>query len=291
MNRHNPQFIAGLQEIAERYDHFIIDIYGVLHDGIEAFPDTLECLSQLKAAGKEICLLSNSPRRAPGTVFQMENYFGIPRGTYDHIVTSGEATYNDLKTRKEILGERCWFIGKSVMEEVTDGLGYTLLDDPANADFVLNSIPELGDRDRAKLMRDLQTAADKNMPMLCANPDLVVNIGPHQYECAGTFAAHYETLGGAVTYHGKPHAPVYEWAWELLGRPPKGKILAIGDSLHTDIAGANGFGIDSCFNLVGIHWEEVQLDHSPGTTDLAKIRHILETQAHSPTYSMAGFNW
>ena len=291
MNSHNPQFINGLQDIADNYDHFIIDIYGVLHDGIEAFSGTVECLNQLQNAGKQICLLSNSPRRAGGTRFQMENYFGIPSGHYHHIVTSGEATYNDLKTRKEILGEKCWFIGKSVMEEVTEGLGFDLLDGPEHANFVLNSIPELGDRDRVKLMTDLALAAAKNLPMLCANPDLVVNIGATQYECAGTFAAAYEEMGGLVTYHGKPHAPVYEWAWQLLGRPPKEKILAIGDSLHTDIAGANSFGIDSAFNLVGIHWEEVQLDHAPGQADLAKIQRILEAQAHRPTYSLAGFSW
>ncbi len=286
-----PQFINTLRDIADKYDHFIIDIYGVLHDGIHAFPDTVECLTALKKAGKQICLLSNSPRRAEGTRFQMESYFGIPRNLYDHVITSGEATHEDLKKRRDILGGKCWFIGKSVMQEVTEGLNFLLLDNPEHAEFILNSIPEIGDNDVGHLVAQLEMAAQKKLPMLCANPDLVVNIGNTQHACAGTFAALYEKMGGDVTYHGKPHAPVYEWAWELLGHPEKSKILAIGDSLHTDIQGANNFGIDSAFNLVGIHWEEVQLDHAPGQADLSKIQKVISAQPHRPIYSMAGFKW
>ncbi len=283
-------FIQGLNDIAARYDHFIIDIFGVIHDGIRPFPDTKHTLGTLRDQGKQVCLLSNSPRIAAGAADQL-NRMGLGHDLFDHIVTSGEATHQALKHSTEIAGKHCWFIGTGIMGEVFQGLDYHLLDGPQGADFILNSIPGTQDSEKEALITNFKSAIEMNLPMICANPDLVVNIGEHQYECAGTFAKIYEDLGGTVIYHGKPHAPVYERCYELLGQPDKSKIIAIGDSLHTDIAGANHFGIDSIFNLVGIHWEEVQMDHRPGQADLKKIDAMLDAYPNHPTYTMAGFCW
>src|SRR5690606_8669454 len=109
--------------------------------------------------------------------------------------------------------------------------------------------------------------------------------------CPGTYAAHYEALGGIVHYHGKPHAPIYELGWERLGRLDKWRILAVGDSLHTDIQGANSFGVTSVMNLAGIHWEELQCAHAPGTADTGKIARMIAAQPHHPDAVMAGFRW
>lgn len=290
----HPHMLNGLSEIIDRYDHFIIDIYGVLHDGITPFPGTIETLTELKKSGKQICLLSNAPRRIPGVTGRLET-IGIRTDLYDHAVSSGEATWLALKNRDDDFhkscGDRCWFIGTEIVSEIIAGIGIEMMDGPEEASFIVNSIPGAEGSDANFLRKQLHTAREKNLPMICANPDLVVNIGDEQYECAGTFAAFYESIGGEVVYHGKPHAPVYEHCLKLLGMPDKSKILAIGDSFHTDITGANNFGIDSVFNLVGIHWEEVQIDHAPGEADIEKIRHMIENSAHQPTYVMASLNW
>lgn len=282
--------LNGISEVADQYDAFILDIFGVIHDGIRPFPGTYDCLSQLQAAGKQVCLLSNSPRRAKGAAAQMEA-MGLPPSLYNHIVTSGEATYQSLQNRGDDLGNNCWLIGTSMIDEIVRGHDLNLLDGPDGASFILNAIPGTERKTIEMLKAQLQIAADQNLPMICANPDLVVNIGTEQYECAGTFAAYYESVGGHVVYHGKPHSPVYEWCHDLLGGIDKSKICAVGDSFHTDVAGANRFGIDCVMNLVGIHWEEIQMDHAPDEADLDKLCNVIDAQPHKPTYALAGFAW
>ncbi|MCD8497764.1 MAG: TIGR01459 family HAD-type hydrolase [Alphaproteobacteria bacterium] len=280
--------IKRLSEIAPAYDHFIIDIFGVIHDGIRPFPETIETLNALRKAGKQICLLSNSPRLAVRAVEHMK-YMGISRRLYDHIVTSGEATYEHLNT-PEFRSKACWFIGKNFQEDL-ENLNLQFTDGPEGAEFILNSIPGTGPSAVDLLKRQLEFAASRAIPMICANPDLVVNIGEEQFECAGTFALLYEQMGGRVVYHGKPHEPVYERCHELLGHPDKSRIAAIGDSLHTDIAGANRFGIAGIWNVVGIHWEELRMDHKPEEADLAKLEALVKSQPHKPDYVMKGFKW
>lgn len=277
--------IKKLAEIVPRFDHFIIDIFGVIHDGIRPFPDTIGTLKALKAAGKQLCLLSNSPRRTARAIEHMEG-MGIARGLYDHIVTSGEATHAYL-SQPEWAGKACWFIGKNFINDL-GGLNLRFVDGPDSADYILNSIPGTEPSEVDILRRQLETAAARDIPMICANPDLVVNIGAEQFECAGTFALLYERMGGRVVYQGKPHGEVYETCHALLGRPDKARIAAIGDSLHTDIAGAGRFGIAGIWNLEGIHWEELNLR---GQADPAKIEALLATQPHKPDFIMKGFAW
>ncbi len=273
--------LSGLSEISDNYDAFILDIFGVIHDGLRPFAGTLDCLTHLRAAGKRVCLLSNSPRRASGAAAQMES-MGIGRDLYDHIVTSGEATYEALRSRGDAMGDDCWFIGTAMVSEILEGQDLNLVNGPEDASFILNSIPGTEASAVEVLKAQLQVAADNGLPMICANPDMVVNIGNTQHECAGTFAKIYEDMGGRVTYHGKPYAPVYERCYDLLGHPDKARLCAVGDSFHTDIAGARAFGIDSVMNLVGIHWEEAE--------DIGTER-LLEQQAHIPTYLISGFAW
>ncbi len=276
--------IQNIEAIADQYDAFILDIFGVLHDGITPFPDTKRTLEAMKAAGKKVCLLSNSPRRADNAAAQMEG-MGLPRDLYDNIVTSGESTHDALADGIDPFhrecGRNCWFIGNAYVAEVVEGLELNLLESPQGASFILNTIPGTEARQITALEENLQIAAARDMPMICANPDLIVHIGETLYECAGTFALRYEEMGGRVVYHGKPYAPVYERCFELLGAPEKSRICAVGDSLRTDIAGADNFGIDSILNLAGIHREEITSD---------KLDH-LENQPHKPTYLIDGFCW
>lgn len=282
--------IPGVSAIADRYDYFILDIFGVIHDGLRPFSGTVRALNEMKHAGKHVCLLSNSPRRADSAMAQCVK-MGIPRESLGDIVTSGEATYHALEDHAVQFGRRCYFVGSDFVRHLVDGIDLTLTDNPDDADFILNAIPGTERAAKDHLLRHLDRAAARKLPMICANPDLVVNIGDVQEKCAGTYARLYEDLGGPVTYYGKPHGPVYDLAREKLGLPPKSRICAIGDSLHTDIQGANAYGIDSVFNLSGIHWEEVRLDHAPGKADSDKIRTIITDQPHRPTYVMGGFEW
>lgn len=279
--------INGLEEISEHYDHFILDVYGVLHDGIRPFPLTIDALGKMKRAGKQICLLSNSPRRA-ALMEQSLTAMNITRDLYDHVWTSGEATYQALKNRPAEWGDNCWFIGTTYGAEITRGHGLNIVQRPEDASFILNSIPGTEGTARKILMEQLRYSAANNLPMVCANPDLVVNIGTEQYECAGTFALEYERMGGRVIYEGKPHKPVYQSCYEMLGRPDKKRLCAVGDSFHTDIAGANGFNIDSVMNLVGIHWEEIETNGQP---DERKLETMLSAAKTHPTYLMTGLSW
>lgn len=286
--------LKGLEEIHHLYDAFILDIFGVVHDGIKPFPDTLNCLSKLQESGKKICLLSNSPRRAKGAVENMEE-MGIPRDLYHHIVTSGESTFNAIKKKQQPfykdLGYNCWFIGNDYVSDLTEDLDCTFLEGPEDADFILNAIPGTHDSEVKKLKAQLEIAAERDIPMICANPDLVVNIGSKQHECAGTFAAYYEELGGRVEYHGKPYAPVYQAALKELGNPEPSKILAIGDSLRTDIAGGNRQDIDTVFNLTGIHWDEIMSENETESPNIENIIDMIDRQPHKPTYILNGFQW
>lgn len=289
MQPNNVPFITGISDIAARYDYFILDIFGVIHDGIRSFPGTENVLNQLQRADKKICLLSNTPMRAEGTLEQLE-LMGLKRSSFNHIVTSGEATHAALKDLKSEFGKNCWFIGTDMMAGVLEGHDLTLVNGPENADFIINSVPGTHRVTRESFIHKLSIAAKRNVPMICANPDLVVNIGETQYECAGTFALEYEQMGGRVIYFGKPHLPVYERCHALFGKPGKSKIVAIGDSIHTDITGANRFGIDSVFNLEGIHQEEVRCRTS-GQVDNHQVALMLKNQTQQPTYVMAGFQW
>lgn len=284
--------IDGLQDIADQYEAFILDIWGVLHDGIEPFPGTIDCLENLQKNGKQVCLLSNTPDSSTSIVRRLES-LNIGRALYQDLVTAGDSAKEDIHSRR---GQTAWFATLGDTDtghrhDLTHDSGVTIIDTPDGADFVINDLYNLSDADFKAVKPLLQNAADNDLPMICGNPDLIVNVGKEIKKCPGTYAAYYEQIGGSVTYHGKPHAPVYERAHTKLGDTDKSRIVAVGDSLHTDIQGANGFGIDCVFNIAGIHWEEIAMDHAPDEADLDKITVMIDGQHHSPDYVLCGFKW
>jgi len=280
--------VSGLSDIADHYDAFILDLFGVIHNGLKLYDGTLGCLSDLKHKGKKTCLLSNTPKRSEDSRKDLRA-MGLDDDMYTGIITAGDSAREELIKRQ---GQKCWFAARmEFFGTLIEDLDLDLLDGPEGADFILNAIGGIKSIDDTEIFKQLDKAIEMDLPMICANPDLVVHVGDQLNKCAGTYAKYYEDRGGSVHYCGKPHAPVYDMAMDVLGQPDKDKTLAIGDSLHTDIQGANKYGINSCFNLVGIHWEEVQLDHSPGRTDIDKVQKMIDKQDHRPTYTMAGFNW
>jgi HAD superfamily hydrolase (TIGR01459 family) len=278
--------IPGISALAERYDYFILDIYGVIHDGVKLFPDSINTLTRLKGAGKQTCLLSNTPRLSEETVQDLEK-MGLPRDLYTHVLTGGQSA-------REHLGRMegsCWFLADEKFRSLTKDLPLALVYEPEEADFVLNAISGTTPLPVNGINDILDRALKRELPMICANPDLVVDIGEKRHKCAGTYAQYYEDHGGKVTWHGKPHEPVYETARKFFGNPPKEKIVAIGDSLRTDIQGANRFGIDGILNLAGLHREEAGLDHANGAVDISKLKQLLEGQPYRPAGTIAGFDW
>jgi HAD superfamily hydrolase (TIGR01459 family) len=248
--------IAGLREIADRFDHVLLDQYGTLHDGKTLFPVARDCVLALHAAGKHVLVLSNSGRRAKENG-QRLTAFGLPPESYDGVLTSGEIAWSGLNARRfppfVDLGHTCFLISRGRDRSVIDGLALTLVADMKDADFILLS----GLDDEAanlELWRDAFTeAAGRGLPMLCANPDLAMFGAGGLLPAPGALAGFYEQLGGQVAFLGKPHAPIFAAARRQLGDPDPQRILVIGDSLDHDIAGGRAAGMLTLLLTSGVH--------------------------------------
>ncbi len=277
------ELLSGLEPIADNYDHFILDIWGVLHNGVRAYDTVVPCLEALRALNKQVLLLTNSPNRAHYIPPQLDT-MGIGSHLYDHIISSGESTHHALQ---DYTGQNIYCFYKDEHPTAIEGLDMTRVHTPEEADVgLISHLPRLMTADEYKPL--LQRCLDRNLPVICANPDKVVDVGGTLYPCAGGVADLYEEMGGTVSWHGKPHAPVYEWAIELLGNPHKSRVLAIGDSIRTDITGASNFGIDVLWNVVGIHLMEIS---DNGHISEYKIKQALTGLPHVPTGILNGLAW
>ncbi|HEV2302187.1 MAG TPA: TIGR01459 family HAD-type hydrolase [Stellaceae bacterium] len=253
------RLFSGVAELAARYDGFILDLWGVIHDGLAPLPGALDCMAALLAAHKRIALLSNAPRRADDVVRRITK-IGVPPGLYHHVMSSGEEAWQCLHRRDDPfyagLGRHCLQLGSERDLEIRDGLDLDFVATPQAADFILNTGPA-GWRDRVEDYEPLlRGALARHLPMVCANPDLVVNHGGDLALCAGALAQRYESIGGFVRWHGKPYPSVYDTSLALLGIADRRRVLAVGDSLRTDLAGAEGAGLDSLLVAGGIHAQE-----------------------------------
>ncbi|MGU3536443.1 TIGR01459 family HAD-type hydrolase [Methylobacterium sp. A54F] len=260
--------LDGIAGIAARYDLILCDVWGVLHDGTRAHAGAGDALIRFRGLDpdgrpRRVVLVSNAPRPAPG-VQRILDRFGVPRAAYDAILTSGDLTRGLVRAHlAEAPGARIHHLGPERDGPLFDGLDARLVPGEV-ADLVVNTGPFDDTRETAEDYRDrLADFRARDVPMICANPDLVVERDGELIPCAGLIAAAYEEIGGRVTWAGKPHRPVYEAALDLageldgLGRPAPERVLAVGDALRTDIAGARGFGIPSLLVARGIHAEEL----------------------------------
>jgi HAD superfamily hydrolase (TIGR01459 family) len=283
--------IDGVRALAPEYDGFILDLWGVVHDGTAPFPGVLDCMERLIGAGKRLVLLSNAPRRA-GDVMRRIARIGVPERLYHGVMSSGEEAWQHLKYRDDpfyaALGRRCLQIGSERDLEMREGLDLAFVETPAEADFILNTGPADWDDTIDTYLPVLQAALARQLPMVCANPDLVVLHNGKPALCAGALAEEYQRLGGRVRWHGKPYPSVYDSCLGLLRISEKRRILAIGDSLRTDIAGATGAGIDSLFIAGGIHAAEFSTD---GVLDPERIDAALGESGFRPIAVAARFVW
>jgi HAD superfamily hydrolase (TIGR01459 family) len=288
------EIISGLRDIADRYDVLILDLWGVVHNGVEPYPGVLDCFDELHGAGKRIVLLSNAPRVNEKVQLQVAG-FGVPRESYDQLVTSGDITRLSVSRREDpwfaALGKRYFHVGPERDWGLLEGAGVDEVDDLAAAEFVLCSglyddNTETAD-DYAEIFKK---ARGRDLPMICANPDLFVVRGERTVPCAGALGVAYEEMGGNVRYGGKPYPLAYEVCFTMLAETPKSRILAVGDSFRTDIAGANGAGIASLFIVGGIHADELGLG-SDGGFDAEALTKAAQAAGHLPTAAVGGFYW
>ena len=282
--------IAHLSTIIDAYDLIICDIWGVLHNGMSAFRFAHEALSAARARGVTVILLSNAPRPNDNILLQLDG-LGIPREAYDAVVTSGDITRERIAAKQ---GAPFYMIGPDrdlPLIAGFDGARVPL----ESADYVLctglvddnTDTPETYDPVLAIMKQ-------RGLPMLCANPDLVVERGHELVYCAGAIAERYLSIGGEAMLIGKPHAIAYEAAFEKAQAvralmPEKARTLGIGDAIRTDVAGARNVGIASFFVASGIHAGEILAD--TGIIDDAKLDDFLGRQSVRPDYVNEALVW
>jgi len=280
--------IAHIAPLAGAYSAWFCDVWGVVHNGITPHDSAVQACATFREHGGCVVLLSNSPRHSDGVAAQLDE-IGVPRSAYDTLVTSGDVARAQLMRRG---GDKVFLLGPERDRPMLAGLDIVLTG-PDEAEVVLCSglfddETETPD-DYAGLFHRLR---GRNLPMICANPDLMVERGDRLIYCAGALAAAYADLGGEVVYTGKPHPPIYQLARErlqvLAGCVPDTEILAIGDGVKTDIAGAIAEGLDSVFVASGLH---VPGMNENDALDCGAIAGLFAASSGRPLAAMKRLRW
>ncbi|MES2144415.1 MAG: TIGR01459 family HAD-type hydrolase [Pseudomonadota bacterium] len=289
--------IASLADVSPRYDAVFCDLWGCLHDGVRPFPAAVAALRAYRKQGGQVVLLTNAPRPNPSVIQQLDS-LGVPRDAWDLVVTSGDATQTAMLSGA--VGTRVYHIGAPKDEVFFTDLAEDLAD-YAKSRPPISRVPlkdatgivctgladdmtETPDDYRATLL----LGKTLGLPMLCANPDIIVDLGDKRIYCAGALAQAYEAMGGTALYFGKPHPPIYDLARRRLGAIAKTsdpQILAIGDGIATDIQGGMGEGIDTLFVTGGIAADQFGTDSNNPNKELLNV--WLNGQQLSPTFAIA----
>ena len=276
--------------MARGYDVLLCDVWGVVHNGLTAFADACAALHRFRLGGGCVILITNAPR-PDSSVARILDRLGVPRDSYDAIVSSGDVTRGVVASR---LDKSVFHLGPPRDLPIFHGLDVTFTG-VESADYVVCSglfddSKETPDDYRALLAR----MRGRGLFMVCANPDIVVERGDTLVYCAGALADAYAALGGEVLYCGKPHAPIYRAALAAAATArgdaavPLERVLAIGDSVRTDLKGAAAFGIDSVFVTSGIHAEEYGGRHTP---EIDALNGIFAAGGVSPIAVTRGLTW
>jgi HAD superfamily hydrolase (TIGR01459 family) len=279
-------FAERLSDLVDGVEVILSDIWGVVHNGLESFPEACEALHTYRQSGGTVILITNAPRPADSVQRQLHK-LGVADETYDAIVSSGDLTRNFVADHP---GKKIFWIGPERDSSIHRGLD-AVMAPLEQADYIIctglfDDETESAEDYRAMMLQ----AREHKLPLICANPDIVVERGDRLIYCAGAIAELYRELGGEAIFYGKPHRPIYERAMALAterrGRPTSlDRVLAIGDSVRTDLTGALGFGIDCLFLTRGIHSEEFEgIDQ----LDPASVKELF---GHPPRALMRELRW
>lgn len=286
-----PHALNGLSDIAADYDLLLCDIWGVIHNGRESWPEACEALARFNRDHGQVVLISNSPRPTSGVIPQLEA-LDVPADAWRAIVTSGDATRAELARRAP---GPAWIIGPDRDDALYDGLGLQVADGADDAAFIsvtglVDDEVETPDDYRARLT----AGAARGLELICANPDRVVQRGDRLIYCGGALADLYESLGGRVVMAGKPFDPIYGLALaegaRLLGRPvDRSRVLCIGDGVITDVRGANRQALDCLFIAQGIHGDAAR--GPDGRLDPAGAADLLKAETTWSRYAALDLTW
>ncbi|KAK9810178.1 hypothetical protein WJX72_006196 [[Myrmecia] bisecta] len=295
----SAKVLAGVKQLPASYKGVLLDQFGVLHDGQQPYVGAIDAVHEMAASGLSILVLSNSSRRAAGALDKLAK-MGFDAKNFAGAVTSGEIAHTKLLQRTDSfwagLGKRCLHFTWSSRGAVSlEGLGLEVVHRPEDADFILASGTEaLGRGDAAEPLevevdefhRLMRCCTDRGgVPLICANPDVVTVDGTALRPMPGAFAKAYADMGGEVHLMGKPAPVIYETALAMLGLPRQ-EVIAIGDSLEHDIAGASAAGIDSVFIPAGIHAEDLGITATNVAADSTQLGLLCEQHGAAPTYIM-----
>ncbi|MEH2475366.1 HAD superfamily hydrolase (TIGR01459 family) [Nitrobacteraceae bacterium AZCC 2161] len=280
------RFVEHLRDLVAGVDVVLSDIWGVVHNGLVSFPEACEALHTFRARGGAVILITNAPRPADSVQRQLRK-LGVADDIYDTIVSSGDLTRNYVTSR---LGQSMYWIGPERDNSIYRGLDakFAPLE---QADYIVCTGPFDDETESAEDYREMMMQAlARKLTLVCANPDIVVERGDRLIYCAGAIAELYRELGGDVVFYGKPHRPIYDQAIALakakLGtETPLSRVLAIGDSVRTDLAGAHAYGIDCLFVTRGIHAGEFE-----GIERMDSVA-VKELFGHPPKALMRELRW
>jgi len=282
----STRLLSGVAPIISQYELCLCDIWGVVHNGVAPYAEACAALAMMRAGGVTVVLVSNAPRPRSEIAIQLGR-LGVPGNVFDAIVTSGDVARDLIAQRA---GEPLFHLGPDRDLPLMAGLDAPRVQAAEARYVVCTGLFDDETETAANYADMLADFARRGLTLICANPDLVVDRGGRMVPCAGSLAVAYEKLGGQAIYAGKPHAPIYELALrqgqELRGESvAKPRILAIGDAIRTDVAGANLFGVAALMCLAGIHAEE-----TAGLSE-AELEGWFGRQSHRPDFAMPQLAW
>jgi HAD superfamily hydrolase (TIGR01459 family) len=279
-------FVESLRELVGGVDVVLSDIWGVVHNGLESFPEACEALHTYRSRGGTVILITNAPRPADSVQRQLRK-LGVADETYDAIVSSGDLTRLYVADHP---GRKLFWLGPDRDSSIYRGLD-AVLAPLEEADYIVCTGLYDDETETAEDYRGMMLQArERRLTLVCANPDIVVERGDRLIYCAGAIAELYRELGGKVIFYGKPHRPIYERAMALAGEQQghpieRKRVLAIGDSVRTDLTGAREFGIDCLFVTRGIHSEEFE------GLDQLDPASVIELFGHPPKALIRELRW
>ena len=286
-----PHALPHLGDVAADYDILLCDVWGVIHNGRESWTAPCEALTRFNREGGHVVLISNSPRPASNVIAQLDS-LGVPREAWKAFVTSGDATRAELAKRAP---GPAWIVGPERDAPLYAGLGLERAISAEDAAFISVTGPvddtvETPEDYRARFA----VGAVRDIELICANPDRVVQRGDQLIYCGGALADLYASQGGRVVMAGKPFAPIYDLAIKeaetLLGRPvDRSRVLCIGDGVVTDVMGANAQGLDCLFIAQGIHGDQAKGED--GSLDPARAGALLKAETAYARYAALELAW